>query len=117
LDNDHGFGSLQFVPDLDALAAKLDKKKIKLGELVQIYDMATNCLPTMVEKLSTVEGQHKDILQVAPSTAKVRFLRTNTEGRVPLQAKFIGQANAAIADFSQFVALIETVVDLDARPK
>jgi hypothetical protein len=68
----------------------------------------------MVEKLSAVQGQHKDILQV-----HTRMLHVHTERTLSamLQAKFIGQANAAIADFSQFVALIETVVDLDARPE
>ena len=83
----------QAIPDLDKLAAKLEKQKTSLVELVQLYDLVQQTLPEVHDILNGYEGQHSKVVQ----------------------RKYTNGINDLVDDFSSFSSMVEQVVDMDIR--
>mmetsp|Transcript_48662 Transcript_48662/g.95398 ORF Transcript_48662/g.95398 Transcript_48662/m.95398 type:complete len:948 (-) Transcript_48662:170-3013(-) len=87
LRDDH----LRRVPDLDRMAKKFQKNKANLQSVVDFYRFCV-CLPGLVNALADYSGVHQDLLK----------------------QEFTNALEGMMSDLSQFEAMVEQTVDLDA---
>lgn len=83
-------GSLRRIPDLSRLSKKFQQKRANLQDCVRVYQ-AIRQLPHLLTTLKKYDGEHKVIMEEV----------------------FCKPFQDAVNDFSKFMELVETTVDLD----